>query len=125
MGQLISILFVIVALFAAASFTLPNYRNNSSVQIPPQPAAVIESAAPIPAEFSETGTLVFYPNNVGPVPYLFYQDKSGRTVAKALTFSGEYSSGVPSSWSGAHISVMGQLDNEHVVVSHLTYLSGP
>jgi len=95
-----------------------------AVAIPAQSAAVLEAVETIPVDFSETGTLVFYPNNIGPVPYLFYQDFEGRTIARALTFSNASPTNF-SSWSGAHISVTGRLNSEHVVVSNITYLSGP
>jgi hypothetical protein len=89
-----------------------------------QSAAVVEAVAALYADFNETGTLVFYPNNVGPVPYLFYQDSAGRTVAKALESPSLFLDNL-SSWSGARIFVTGHLDNEHVVVTNIVYLSGP
>lgn len=84
----------------------------------------VEEAVTAPAEFNETGTLVFYPNNIGPVPYLFYQDQKGNTVAKALVFPGESPNNF-SSWAGARVSVAGDLVAEHVVVSSIAYISGP
>ena len=75
-------------------------------------------------DFSQTGTLVFYPNNVGPVPYLFYPNQKGSTVSEALVFLNSPPYGF-SSWSGARISVTGHEDQEHVVVSTIRYISGP
>ena len=39
------------------------------------------------ASFAETGILIFYPNNVGPVPYLLYYDEEGNPYTKALVFA--------------------------------------
>jgi hypothetical protein len=75
-------------------------------------------------DFIETGTLAFYPNNVGPVPYLFYQNQKGSTVAKALVFT-ELPLTDFSPWSGAHISITGVVEHEHVVVTRIEYLSAP
>jgi len=124
MGRIISIvLFVIVvgyALDIAATYQQTLAIESSS----PQSASVLGALNTIPSDFNETGTLAFYPNNVGPVPYLFYQDSDGRTVAKALAFP-EGSPADFSSWSGAHVSVTGYSNSEHVVVSTITYLSAP
>lgn len=87
-------------------------------------AATVEAIDTASTAFAQTGTLVFYPNNVGPVPYLFYQDARGTTVAKALVFSA-----LPltdfSTWSGARVAVKGVLEREHVLVSEIQYLSPP
>lgn len=90
------------------------------------PAQITPASAPVNtgADFNEIGTLVFYPNNVGPVPYIFYQDQRGNTTAKALTFPGATPANF-SSWTGARISVTGTLDKEHVVVSRIVYTSAP
>jgi hypothetical protein len=101
-------------------------RHLDVLTIPPstQSAAVLEGATAGQQGFNETGTLVFYPNNVGPVPYLFYQDASGSTVAKALTFPDGSPSGF-SEWAGARISITGHLAGEHVSVSQVAYVSPP
>ncbi len=92
---------------------------------PPPAAAVLVALAPYPQDgFAETGTLIFYPNNVGPIPYLMYQNASGKTVSKALAFQ----NGSPtdlSSWSGARVEVFGTVNAEHVDVTAINYLSGP
>lgn len=103
--------------------------NGGSVTIGPftQSAPVFEigtTTTTTSGGFNETGTLVFYPNNVGPVPYLFYQDYAGHTVAKALTFSDALPASF-SSWAGARVAVTGVLDSEHVVVSRIAYLAAP
>lgn len=100
--------------------------NNGGLTIEPssQTASVLEGINTISVDFNETGTLNFYPNNIGPVPYLFYQDRSGNTVSKALTFAVSPPSNF-SSWSGAHVSVTGRVNNEHVVVSRIDYISAP
>jgi len=125
MGRFIAILFVIIGI--ASAISVLSLRTSASITLETtRPAAVtiVESSVDTTgATFAMAGTLVFYPNNVGPVPYLFYQDPQGNTVAKALTFL--EMSPIDSSWSGAHIFVTGTVDNEHVIVSHITYLSGP
>ena len=123
MGRIISIvLFVILSTYL---FNLvATYRQNLAVELPPQSAPVIQAIDASNTDFNKTGTLVFYPNNIGPVPYLFYQDQKGHTVAKALVFPDLIPSDF-SSWSGAHVSVTGHTNNEHVVISNITYLSAP
>jgi hypothetical protein len=122
MGRLIAFAFIILGVVSA--FAILHQRNTASLAISPAPQpAAVASAVRTSAAFSATGTLVFYPNNVEPVPYLFYQDSNGGTVAKALTFI--TISPIDSSWSGAHVSVVGTVDQEHVIVSRITYLSGP
>lgn len=126
MGRFIAFSYIVLGLTSAAVVI---YLRNP-VSLTPAPlqqhagvATVIGTGA-APTAFSATGTLVFYPNNVEPVPYIFYQDSNGRTGAKALTFP----AGPPadfSSWTAAHISVEGTRNQEHVVVSRITYLSGP
>ena len=116
---------VFLILLAASAFTaFSAYRENLSIESPSQLASTLVAVEVISADFNETGTLVFYPNNVGPVPYLFYQDQSGHTMAKALVFP-DSSPDDFSSWSGAHISVIGKIVAEHVVVSSIAYIAGP
>ncbi|HQT82700.1 MAG TPA: hypothetical protein PLW99_00945 [Candidatus Paceibacterota bacterium] len=104
--------------------TLTISRGNVAVASAAQGVSVLDAVTAISADFTETGTLVFYPNNTGPVPYLFYQNPNGSTVAKALVFP--YSSPNDfSSWVGAQISVTGHVNSEHVIVSTITYLSAP
>lgn len=126
MGRFIAFIYVVLGLASAAVVTYS--RNPVGLTPVPvqQPAAVatVISTGAAPATFSATGTLVFYPNNVKPVPYIFYQDSNGRTVAKALTFPADPPADF-SSWTAAHISVEGTRNQEHVVVSRITYLSGP
>ena len=101
-----------------------SYKGNLALGIATQNAPLLEAIKSGPTDFSETGTLVFYPNNIVPVPYLFYQNKEGRTASKALVFPSTSPENF-SSWSGAHISVTGSLVAEHVVVSSLVYMSAP
>lgn len=117
-------LVVIVVIVGYALYLFGAHAENIAIESSGQSAAVQEAVTAISGDFNETGTLVFYPNNVGPVPYLFYQDRIGHTVSKALVFP----TGPPinfSSWSGAHISVEGYTDQEHVVVNDIAYLSPP
>lgn len=107
-------LVLVVAYFVSSAHTTPMVL---------QPAPVTPTTV-TGAGFSEVGTLVFYPNNVGPVPYLFYKDESDRTVAKALVFTTRSPNDL-SSWSGARISVVGYVAGEHVDVIESHYVSGP
>lgn len=100
------------------------YTRNLIIQPPVQTAAVPGAVATTSPDFNETGTLVFYPNNVAPVPYLFYQDRGGHTASKAITFAGAPPVGF-FSWTGARIHVIGRVDHEHVVVSDIAYVSAP
>lgn len=123
MGQIISIvLFIVVIGFALASFA--EHPKTLSVATSAQSASVITGVDEFLQDFNETGTLSFYPNNVGPVPYLFYQDGNGTTVAKALVFPNSSPTNF-SSWSGAHVSVIGERNGEHVIVDRITYISPP
>jgi len=123
MGRILSIVVIIVVINFVLAI-IATHGEMYAVAPPAQSASVVQAVDALFVDFSETGTLVFYPNNVGPVPYLFYQDSAGRTVAKALEFPNESSAGL-SSWSGAHIFVTGHLNNEHVVVTTIVYISGP
>lgn len=121
MGRTLLIVSILIAFVVV--FFVKNDRNVTTTPIE-QRASVLEGVSTISEGFDATGTLVFYPNNVGPVPYLFYQNANKSTVAKALVFPNV----APAdffSWSGAHVSVTGKLQHEHVVVSRLVYLSGP
>lgn len=119
---IVAIVMVIILFFATTR------RTTVTASIPLVPstgvAAVSEAFEPSPQAFYETGTLVFYPNNVRPVPYLFYQDARGTTVAKALVFAALPLTNF-SSWTGSRIAVAGILEHEHVLVSHITYLDPP
>ena len=117
MERFIVAVYIILGLASAASFL---YLKSPVSPLPAstlsQPAA--SATASIGSkEFNVTGTLVYYPNNVGPVPYVFYQDSGGNTVTKALIFPTV--SPIDSSWSGAHVSVTGTVENEHVMVRHI------
>ena len=79
---------------------------------------------PITNDFNYTGVLVFYPNNTGPVPYLFYTNARGNTESKALVFETVVTNNL-SSWSGSRVAIAGALHAEHVVVSSIRYVSGP
>jgi hypothetical protein len=123
MGRVIAIIFAVVGLVSATAALYQDNRDTPVVESSAQTASVLEAVETAPTGFSETGTLIFYPNNVGPVPYLFYQDVNGHTVARALVLP--YASGVDSSWAGARVFVTGSLDNEHVAISRISYVSGP
>lgn len=125
MGRIISVVLVIVIIGYLLAF-ITTRRETSAITSSPstQGVSVLDAVNALPRQFSESGTLAFYPNNVGPIPYLFYQDQAGRTVAKALSFP-DFSPTDFSSWSGGHVFVTGRLEKEHVVVSDITYLSGP
>lgn len=123
MGRILFIAAVVVVIgyvFVIAT----THGTDVAIESFGQSAAVLEAVTAISEDFNETGTLVFYPNNVGPVPYLFYQDRVGHVVSKALVFP----TGPPanfSSWSGARVSVRGHTDQEHIVVNDIVYLSAP
>lgn len=120
MARVLVILFLLLMTgYALSLFT--TYQQHLAIESP-TPAAVI-LAQPAPLEFSETGTLVFYPNNVGPVPYIFYKNSSGATEAKALLLP--YGSNVAGSWTGSHIFVTGTAVAEHVVVKSISYVAAP
>ncbi|GEM_PF-3274161 len=89
------------------------------IEVPSLAAAVAATGT-----FDHVGTLVFYPNNVGPVPYLFYQNEKGDTVSKALTFDALPPTDL-SSWTGARVEVIGIIDREHVVVSRISHIAAP
>lgn len=89
-----------------------------------QPAAVAPAVATSSEDFNEIGTLVFYPNNVAPVPYILYQNPNGRTLSKALVFPVSPPAAL-TSWAGARVSVAGHVEHEHVVVSRITYVLPP
>jgi hypothetical protein len=117
----------VVILIILASATVTLFGGGLFNPYPaPQPAAVVEAVTtqPVATEFSAVGTLTFYPNNVRPVPYLFYQNGNGDTVSKALVFKDE-SSEKYSNWTGARVSVTGYVELEHVVVTSITHISGP
>lgn len=125
MGRAIFILFIVsIVSYVFITTIAVTPHNDVTVEPSPQSASVLEAVTAISGDFNETGTLVFYPNNVGPVPYLFYQDQKGTTVAKALIFPDTTPLNF-SSWTGARVSVTGSLDNEHVVVSRIAYISAP
>lgn len=121
MWRILFIAIIIVG-FALTFSTLHNESLAKEPLIENVLILVTDSTNPI--DFRQTGTLVFYPNNVGPVPYLFYTDQRGGTAAKALVFPDSLQNDY-SSWSGARISVTGTTVAEHVVVDTITYLSGP
>ena len=123
MGRLLFVVCVIV-LFGYALTTLSISRGPLVIVPAAQSASVFDAATETQTDFNETGALVFYPNNIGPVPYIFYQDRGGNTAAKALVFPYAPPDGF-SSWTGARISVSGHLDGEHVVVSGIVYISAP
>lgn len=118
------ILFIL--LFVTGFVVVASIADNESLALEPVAQRTEEPvrAGTTAGAFTAIGTLAFYPNNVGLVPYLFYQDNAGRTVSKALSFP----DGPPahfSSWSGARILVTGTLVLEHVVVSRISYIAGP
>ena len=122
MGRALLMLLVAVGFVVVVVATMGG--GDVAIESSAQSAAVLEGVVATPEVFNETGTLVFYPNNVGPVPYLFYQDQNGHTIAKALTFSNMMPANF-SSWTGARVSVTGTLTDEHVAVSHIAYISAP
>lgn len=124
MGRALLMLLVAVGFVAVVVVVATMGGGDVAIESSAQSAAVLEGVVATPESFNETGTLVFYPNNVGPVPYLFYQDQNGHTIAKALTFSNMMPANF-SSWTGARVSVTGTLTNEHVAVSHIAYISAP
>jgi hypothetical protein len=83
---LLIVLFVILVGYGLTFLSVSN--GKLVIPLSSQIASVSEAINnSIKNDFNETGTLVFYPNNIGPVPYIFYQNQGGDTVAKALTFS--------------------------------------
>lgn len=124
MGRILSIVFIIVTIgYALAIVTMHKSTTTASVGTTATSSPGIAAVATA-GNFDETGTLVFYPNNIGPVPYLFYQDASGRTLAKALVFAGSPPENF-STWSGSRIAVGGRLIHEYILVRSITYAGGP
>jgi hypothetical protein len=119
----ILILVVVVLIFTNVRHTTVAVEPAVATSTVPVVAPIIAIAA-VTGEFSEAGTLVFYPNNVGPVPYLFYLNQRGDTVAKALIFDNLPPTDF-SSWTGSHVYVTGVLDREHVIVDRILYLGPP
>ncbi len=125
MGRILAIVLTFIMVgYVLIAIVATNKGDIATTTPSAQSAAALGAINTIPENFNVTGTLVFYPNNVGPVPYIFYQDQSGHTVAKALVFSMLLPTGF-SSWSGARVFVTGQLDNEHVAVNSITYIAAP
>lgn len=118
---LIVALFMFMVTHPSPTVTVAPVQSATST---PQTAAPVIAIAAVQGAFEATGTLVFYPNNVGPVPYFFYTDQSGNTAAKALIFDNLPPTDF-SSWSGARIAVNGVSDREHVIVQQITYLAPP
>lgn len=121
MGIVMGILLLLLGVFALIYVPHPTIAPH--VVASPLPAA-LEDSTPLLGGFSETGTLIFYPNNVEPVPYLFYQDSKGTTVAKALVFP-ETSPFYFSSWVGSRVVVTGTVELEHVLVRTIVHLAAP
>lgn len=124
MGRALFILFMVSIIGYVLMAVVATPYNDVAIERPTQSAPVLETVTTMPRDFNETGTLVFYPNNIGPVPYLFYQDQKGVTVAKALIFPNTTPSDF-SSWTGARVFVTGSLTDEHVSVSRIVYISAP
>ena len=127
MGRAILYIFVIAAIGYLLAMYALYQKSAEQERIPQDTASPRPRTPPAPASgtFTETGTLIFYPNNAGhPVPYLFYQDERGATAAKALAFPDSPPAGF-SSWVGARISVTGRLQREHVLVENLSYIAAP
>ena len=121
MGRFILILLLVPSLLIAFFTTqVEPTISEAYVPNPPAPQVTPDSLN----DFNETGVLTFYPNNSGPVPYLFYTDERGNTVSKALVFMTLTTNSL-SSWSGSTVTIVGHLDAEHVLVSDITYVSGP
>ena len=121
------IVFVAFGVFFISNMLTQNGDIASGVIAQQSSAASTVSKAPTSQDFNftRTGTLVFFPNNVGPVPCLFYENEKGKAVAKALVFRGAAPPTGFSSWSAARVSVTGRLNHEQVIVSSIRYLSGP
>lgn len=122
------ILAIVAIVMVFILFLATTHRTLVSAEIPlatsTEAVVAFETVGTSPEPFYATGTLTFYPNNIRPVPYLFYQDARGTTVAKALVFSA-----LPltdfSPWIGSRVAVVGILEHEHVLVSQITYLDPP
>lgn len=122
--RILSVLLIIFLFVLATSYGRAPRPTAGTVGSSAQTAAPIFAITATTWEFTATGTLVFYPNNVGPVPYIFYTNQNGNTVAKALIFDNLPPTDF-SSWTGARISVSGVLDREHVIVREIAYLAPP
>ena len=120
MGQVVGIVLFIIGIGYAFNVFVAYNEHRIATSYTQQTTTPSEVAI---FDFNETGTLVFYPNNVGPVPYLFYTNTRGNTVAKALVLP--FPASAEASWTGGRISIAGQLEGEHVIVSRITYLSPP
>lgn len=102
----------------------PALASNTSTSTLSADASTAYATAHTPSSFSQTGTLIFYPNNVGPVPYLVYTDANGRIATKALLLL-RNSPNELSAWTGAHVFVTGNVVAEHVEVASISYVSAP
>jgi hypothetical protein len=124
---MVRIFFITLLLigFIEAIKTIPFHLLDGVASTQPEPAAVaVAPPALLDTSFNEEGTLLFYPNNVGPVPYIAYTNANGNLTTKALVFP----QGAPSllsEWQGARIAVAGSVDHSSVIVNHLEYLSPP
>ncbi|MDB5244581.1 MAG: hypothetical protein JWN18_451 [Parcubacteria group bacterium] len=121
MREILFGLLIVLGVIYGADELYYLYVTSPSVTVA---APRVIATLPTSSEFVQTGTLIFYPNNVGPVPYLMYANQKGVTVSKALVLVGGDSLDL-SHWTGARVSVTGVVVDEHVVVSSLLYLSGP
>ena len=79
---------------------------------------VLPTLAAYDAPFDETGVLIWYPNNVGPVPWIFYADTHGNIGSKALVFD----TPVALPHATSTIRVVGLAEDEHVRVRSVSIL---
>lgn len=124
MGRALLVVFIVTVLGYTLMAIFATNLRGLAIESSAQSTVVPEGVNTTSEDFNETGTLVFYPNNVGPIPYLFYQARDGHTAARALTFPSRPPTDF-SSWTGARVSVTGILDQEHVVVTRIAYISAP
>ena len=114
LGQLFSrTLLVFAVLLGTAIAITINFERGLVVKS--QPTEVTLNLIPYDAPITLTGTLIFYPNNVGLVPWIVYERPSGVIETKALVFNTPIT--LPP--VGSAITITGLLEYEHVRVTAL------
>jgi|SRR6185437_16366960 len=110
LGWCVVIFFVYVGVDRAIQY---NYQHHLVRVVPPLAVSGVSNVfAVYDAPFTATGTLIYYRNNVGPVPWLVYNSASGATTTKSLLFD----TPIDLPPASTTIVVSGWLEHEHVRV---------
>lgn len=85
---MLRIIFIAIYAFCALSalaYLLEGNREEAQLAAATPAATVMALPSDV---FNETGTITYYPNNVGTeIPYLVYESQGGGVATKALVFS--------------------------------------